>query len=106
MGLCYVLQGQGKRQRAKTLCVFLPPAADWSRLVLTQQVRYVSAHVMSESRCCNALVFTENEAIILMNFPCPIELAICFLPSASFTTDRISAQIDAHFRLPFDYCNR
>jgi hypothetical protein len=59
MGLCDLLQGQCERQRTKNFCFFLPPAADWSRLVLTQQAWHASAHVMSESCCCDALVFTE-----------------------------------------------
>jgi hypothetical protein len=106
MGLYDLLQGQCKQQRAKDLCFFLPPAADWSRFAFTQQVRYANARMISESRCCDALVFTENEAIILMNFLCPIALAICFSPNATFTTDHISTQIDAHFVPPFDYCNQ
>jgi hypothetical protein len=106
MGLWDLHQGQCERQRANDFCFFLPPAADWIRQFFPQQTRFVSARVMSESRCRDPLAFTENGTIILMNFPCPIAFAICFPPSATLATDRISPQFDAHFGLLFDYCNR
>jgi hypothetical protein len=100
MGLWKLLQVQCERQRANNFCFFLPPAVDWNGLTFTLQARFAIVRVMSESRYRDVLAFSENY------FPCPIAFAICFPPSATLATDRISTQIDAHFGLPFDYCNK
>jgi hypothetical protein len=106
MGLCELVQGQWKRERADHFCFFLPRDVDWSILISTQQARFASTRVISESLCRDVLAFSENEAKFLMNFPWSIAFAICFPPSAMLTTDSISAQIDAHFGFSFDYCKK
>jgi hypothetical protein len=105
MRLCERLQRRCGRQEANDFSLILPPATAWSELVSAEQTRFAGVRVISEYCCHGSLSLTENDIVGPMKFQCRIAFAICDSSSTRFATDRLSVQIDAHFRLPFEYCN-
>jgi hypothetical protein len=102
VGLSGQLQRRSGRWRTNSFCLFVRPVMAWNKPAFEQQARFAEVRVRLESCCCGALTLSENEAIISMNFHCPIVFAICRSSNAAFATDRLCVETSGSLRLPFD----
>jgi hypothetical protein len=105
MRLSGQLQRRSRQWRTNSFCLFVRPDMAWSKPAFEQQARFAEVRVISESGYCGALVLSENGAIILMNFHCPIAFVICRSLKATFARYLLCVEISGSLGLPFDDCN-